>query len=322
MRFICKLLTIILLAVFSTTAASPGYAQKSIRKQSRSLYKKGLLAFRSSNTEEAIAKFMEASELDPTFPHPLLALGRLHQTNFEATMHGYPEATDAYERLSLILIANPPDERAKDLLQAYYYQGLLYLKGGEYEKALQSLEKFIDLYPDFEGMATVYNAIGIAHYYLDGYGSAVENFKRALALDPALSEARFNLRSVFTRVTAYNEAVVLSRVNENEKALRRLNKLRSLAPRYLPGRKLEASILTKLGHSEKAISVLNEVLGFSPDHPDTFHIRIDMARLLIQMNRMDQARAVLIENLSRFPQHDDMRAKLEIANLLARTTGQ
>jgi tetratricopeptide (TPR) repeat protein len=319
MRLFGKTIILLLALALLATGATHASAAKSARKQSRTLYKKGLWAFRAGNTDEAIAKFTQAAQLAPDFPHPLLALGRLHQTKFESTMHGYPEAVQAYESLTLVLIANPPSDRAKDLLQAYYYQGLLYLKGGEYAKALQALYKFIDLYPDFDSMAQVHNSIGVAHYYLDQYGQAVASFKRALENDAALSEARFNLRSVFIRVTAYNEALALHRGGEHRRALVRLVKLRALAPRYLPGRKLEANLLSKLGNPDRALKVLNEVLGFYPNHPDTFHLRIDMARLLIQLERNAQARDILFENLSRFPQHEDRRAMVEISNLLAQT---
>ncbi len=71
----------------------------------------------------------------------------------------------------------------------------------------------------------------------------MEEFQRALVIDPDYAEARFNLRSVFTRLAAYNEAVAISRVGELVLAMEKVQQLKEWAPRYLPGRRLEAKAL-------------------------------------------------------------------------------
>ncbi len=311
-----KIATVALVLALAVVFASTGYAGN--RKEARTLYKKGLWDFRSGNIEAAVEHFALSAEKDPDFPHPWLALGRIYQESFETTMHGYAEAVDAYTSLSEILIRNPPDERAKDLLQGYYFMGQLHLKGGDYTKALWALEKFIEVYPDFGKLGNVYNSIGIAYYYLDQYNRAVVNFKRALEHDATLTEARFNLRSVFTRVTAFNEALVLQRAGEPEKALRRLIKLRDLAPRYLAGRRLEAKLMGDLGKPEEAVLIYNEILGFQPNNPETYWMRIDMAKTLISLGENDQAKNVLLENLARFPEQQDQRARMEVVMLLTK----
>ena len=231
-------------------------------------------------------------------------------------MRLYDKAADAFDRLDLILIANPPGEKHKNLYQGYYYQGLLHLKGGNYDKALAALNKFLEIYPDFDDIAEVLNAIGIAHYYLDQYDRAVVDFKRALEADATFSEARFNLRSVFTRVTAYNEALVLYRAGEPRRAMRRLEGLRDIAPRYLPGRALEAKLLAEMGDPEEALLVYREILGFYPNHFKSYWLRIDMAHALIAQKRYTEAQTTLMENLARFPNFEDEQARREVVNLL------
>lgn len=311
-----KKTVVTLLAGICLCAGASVWAQGS--KEARAHYKKGLWAFRAGNTLEAISRFQAASEADPDFHHPLLALGRVYQDIFEREMRFYVEASRAFEKLDLILIANPPSEKHKDLYQGYYYEGLLHLKGGDYAHALLSLNKFIEIYPDFEQIAEVHNAIGIAHYYLDQYDRAVIDFKRALEVDPTLNEARFNLRSVFTRVTAYNEALVLHRAGEPHRALRRLEGLRDIAPRYLPGRALEAKLLAELDEPQEAMRVYREILGFYPNHPRSYWLRIDQARTLIKLERYPEAQLTLMENLARFPNFEDEQARREVVLLLGK----
>lgn len=309
--------SLVLCLLFCFFAAIPALsAIQNENPASLSLYRKAYADYKDGDAEAALSKLKEALRLSPGYPHPHLLAGRIYQERFESTMHFYPEAMAEFEAVLQYLQANPSKDNYKDLYLAHFYKGLLEIKGGDYGGALVELDRFLEVYPDFEGIAKVQNARGIAYYYLDQYDQAVSSFKRALTAEPSFAEARFNLRSVHTRAVAFNEAMVLYRSREPAKALKTLEALKTIAPRYLAARRLEAKILVELKRPEEAVAVFEEILGFQPNDPETYWMRIDMARALMSLNKKPQARGALLENLSRFPLMEDLRAKMEVVTLL------
>jgi tetratricopeptide (TPR) repeat protein len=293
----------------------PGHAG---RREARTLYKKGLQAFRSGDDATAIDFFQRAEDAEPTYPHPTFALGQIYQTIFEREVDHYEDAVAAYQRLDLLLKNSPPPAKEKVLYQAYHLQGLLYLKGGEYAEALRCLETFLRIQPDYSDIEYVYNAIGIALYYLDRYDQAVDAFRRSISVDPDYAEARFNLRSVFTRLSVYNEAVAIARAGELELAMEKVQRLKEFAPRYPPGRRLEAKLLDALGQTSAALRVYGEILSIDPNAPITYSVRIEMAKIMAARGEKEAAMQLLTDNLVRLPDIPDERARAEVVELLVR----
>lgn len=297
-------------------AAFAAKPKADVDRYSRVTYKDAMAAMKAGDYSGAARLFEEADKADPSYLLPLLGLGRANQAIFESTMRNYPAAAEAYSKVIERILTSKGDNLSTELYDVYLHQGFLFLKGGEYSKAIASFERFREIRPDYEKMAELLNGLGIAYYYLGEYDRAVVNFKKALDVDGTFSEARFNLRSVFTRITGYNEAQVLYRSGNQEKALARIEKLKEIAPRYLPGRELEARLLVDLKRPEEAVRVFDEILGFYPDNPKTYWIRIEMARALIGLGQRERARTILMDNLARFPDQDDQRARMELVNLL------
>lgn len=303
------------------TGLLPCAAGASSLEEARTAYKAGVRAYRGGDIKEALRLFRASEQADPAYPFPPFALGRIYHELFDQETRFYEEGVAFYGRVTLLLRINPPPTKDRALYQVLYFLGLLYLKGGDYELAQAALQQFLELSPDFDNLPAVHNAIGIALYYQDQYDGAVEHFRTALVRDPSFAEARFNLRSVFTRLAVYNEAVVLSRAGESELALEKIERLKEFAPRYLPGRRLEARLLSHVGQPEEALRVYSEVLGFDPDAPLTFGVRLEMARLLATRGRTEEARGLLLDNLSRFPELGDERLQREALEMLAKLGG-
>lgn len=302
-------------------AAAKGEGSAEPRRDTRlarQLYKEGTKLQRAGDIEGAVERFRAACEADPEYPQGLFGLGKAYQELFEREMRWYAEAVDAYDRLIALLLAAPEDSWDRDLFLVYFQQGLLFLKGGEFERAARSLEKFLSLSPDDLRAADANNALGIAQYYLNQYDLAVGYFKKALDADPGNSAARFNLRSVFTRLTAYNEAQVYFRAKDYARALTRLNQLKEYAPRYIPGRRLEGTILVRTGRVEEGLRVYREILSIYPDHPLSYWVRIETAREMVALERFDEAQELLMDNLARFPNVEDEQARREMTALLVR----
>jgi tetratricopeptide (TPR) repeat protein len=308
-----------------TVAAARGEGSAESRRdtrEARRYFKEGTKRQRAGDIEGAVESFRAACEADPAYPQALLGLGKAYQELFEREMRRYAEAVDAYDRLTALLLATPQDSWDHELFQVYFHQGLLFLKGGEFERAARSLDKFLSLSPDDLRAADANNALGIAQYYLNQYDLAVGHFKKALDLDPGNSAARFNLRSVFTRLSAYNEAQVYFRAKDYARALARLNQLKEYAPRYIPGRRLEGTILVRTGRVEEGLRVYREILSIYPDHPLSYWVRIETAREMVALERFDEAQELLMDNLARFPNVEDEQARREMTALLVRIGGR
>jgi outer membrane protein OmpA-like peptidoglycan-associated protein len=112
---------------------STAYAQKpfsSTNKKAVDAYEKGVQALKDRNIEMAFSEFEEAIERDKLFSEPYFQLGRLYEQNrqFGNALLNYEKAVNAQEKTSVTEIA------AQQV-------GQLYLKKGEYQKALVFLEK-------------------------------------------------------------------------------------------------------------------------------------------------------------------------------------
>jgi tetratricopeptide (TPR) repeat protein len=104
----------------------------STNKKAVDAYEKGILALKERNVEKAFSEFEEAIERDRLFSEPYFQLARLYEQNrqFGNAILNYEKAVNAQEKTSVTEIA------AQQL-------GQLYLKKGDYQKALVFLEKGI-----------------------------------------------------------------------------------------------------------------------------------------------------------------------------------
>lgn len=309
-------------AAIAVALAASGAQALGGRAQSSTLYKEGLRSYRAGQIDEALTTFRQAEDADPTYPFPTFALARIYQALFEQRVRHYVDAAQAYERLEILLRAIPPASSERALYEAYYFQGLLYLQGGDYPRAIEALQTFLRVRPDFYNLESVHNAIGIALYYLDQYDQAVAAFRRALAANADYAEARFNLRSVFTRLSVYNEAVAIARAGDLETALEKLRRLKEFAPHYLPGRHLEARLLAALGDDASSLAVYGEILAVDGDHPITYGVRLAMAKTLARRGEREPALRLLQDNLRRFPNIGDEKIRAEVTALAASLEGQ
>ena len=127
--FFIKIICSLIFYCLSPTA----YAQNllsSTNKKAVDAYEKGAQALKDRNIEKAFSEFEEAIERDKLFSEPYFQLGRLYEQNrqFGNAILNYEKAVNAQEKTSVSEIA------AQQV-------GQLYLKKGEYQKALVFLKK-------------------------------------------------------------------------------------------------------------------------------------------------------------------------------------
>jgi tetratricopeptide (TPR) repeat protein len=130
-RYILLLTTnFLFLTTFSQNPVS------STNKKAVDAYEKGILALKERNIEKAFSEFEEAIERDKLFCEPYFQLGKLYEQNrqFGNAILNYEKAVNAQEKTSVTEIA------AQQV-------GQLYLKKGDYQKALVFLERGIGAVP-------------------------------------------------------------------------------------------------------------------------------------------------------------------------------
>lgn len=137
----------------------------STNKKAVDAYEKGILALKDRNIEKAFSEFEEAIERDKLFSEPYFQLGRLYEQNrqFGNAILNYEKAVNAHEKTSVTEIAAQ---------QA----GQLYLKKGDYQKALVFLEKGI-------GAVTVANQKRYKTR-IDNCKFAIEATRKPLIINP------------------------------------------------------------------------------------------------------------------------------------------
>jgi tetratricopeptide (TPR) repeat protein len=100
----------------------------------------------------------------------------------------------------------------------YNYRGIIFLSLYRYPEALNDFKKAISLNPEF---AQGYNNIALAYRSLNLRGHALSAYKKSLSLNPESIEARINIGILYAELYLYFEAIesfnyVLKRIPEHE----------------------------------------------------------------------------------------------------------
>jgi serine/threonine-protein kinase len=225
--------------------------------------------------------------------------------------------------------------RGRDCLASFIYHTI---EREHLDSAIEHFRRAIEIDPNF---ALAYSALGSCYVnrVLKGLGQAGDHdkaknaFRKALALDPRLLEARMHM--VFIYLTGgqkqkAREAVVALRDeypndpgvhfvrgvvarldSEYEKALRSFDRM----VRLNPGERVLASynrarIFMYQREYDEAMRELDQGAAIEPEHP---LIKVFRARLLYYKGETDEAINVLHQVLQRHPQIDGVRPILAIA---------
>lgn len=128
---------------------------------------------------------------------------------------------------------------------------------GEFDNALISIEKAIQLNPD---NALSYFSKAIIYHNLMQLRAAYENYGKALELDENMIDAYYNKAQV---VLAFENPIE----DELKEALSDLGNATRLDPKFIDAHYYSAVIKKKLGDYQGAIESLNKVLEIDPKAP-------------------------------------------------------
>lgn len=188
---------------------------------------------------------------------------RMHQHGRSA------DAVVAYQRV----LAQAPEHPG-----ALYFLGAALLEAGDAKAARPWLERALAVQPERDAKA--YHALGLAAHMMDDLPAAIDAYRRALTLDPALTEVRNNL------------AVALRKRGQLDEAARIMTSA-PVATGSLPSTThilTKANLLIEQGRTAEAVQYFQGILA---DRPDDFAVLNNYGALLNQLHRYDEGLTLL-----------------------------
>src|ERR1035437_2702155 len=118
---------------------------------------------------------------------------------YEYELHDYKDANADFTNS---LDINPKYSKV------YYYRALSYKDNKEYQLSIKDCNKALEIYADSkESLPSIYNLRGIAEDYLDDFKSSIEDFSKAIELNPKFARAITNRADVYKETGDYKSAL-------------------------------------------------------------------------------------------------------------------
>jgi len=201
-------------------AAVPAFA----RADANQIYLDGLSLYQEGKYSEAERKFMEALGQDPRHLSSLFMMGE----TLSKDIRKLREAEGWYKKA---LRVGEKDKVYSAKLR--FSLGVLYMEMGQYEESLKNFSELATQSPNYYDLPKVYNHMGVASYHLDRHDEALEFFKHALKLDPALREATFNMKTLQAQLSLINTGRYYERMGDDKAASEQYQKAVDSYPNYV-----------------------------------------------------------------------------------------
>lgn len=145
-----------------------------------------------------------------------------------------------------------PQRREQLLSKMLFQQAKGAMRLGEYELALNCLERLIDIEPK---QAKHYSNRGIVHQYQRQWAAAIAAHNQALALDRTLESAYINRAKCYTAQGDW-----FSAINDYDRAI-------DINPTGISARILQGMLFRQIRAYEDAIVCFELGMAFEPGHP-------------------------------------------------------
>jgi protein O-mannosyl-transferase len=199
----------------------------------------GLTFSQQGRTDEAIAHFQKALELNPDYVDA--------RNNLGIALDKKGRSDEAIEQYTKALKLDP------DYAQAHYNLANVLLAKGRPDEAILHFQKALEINPDYPGAD---NNLGLALARKGQVGQAIEEYTKALKLDPNYVEAQFNLCDI------------LARNGQIEEALPHLQRALELNPGYAEVHNDLGIALAQKGRLDEAATQFGEALRLDPGSRD------------------------------------------------------
>jgi len=229
---------------------------------------------------------------------------------FEAAIVEYPGHVEAHYQLGLVYsrhivdygkaeqeLSSVPDIAMKaggrprdDLIfRAGLGLGKLYVKSGRNDKAIQIIRSVLSAAPPTASFDEAFNTLGLAYYYERLYDDAIFELRRAIKLNPANTNARFNLKTIRTRLEHFNAAKAYSRSGDRGQAIAEYRIAIGLDPRFIEARHRLGAELHAAGEHAEALKELRRAESVSPSYRKLHEIFFTKGQTLVALGRNDEA---------------------------------
>ena len=261
----------------------------------------GLVCHRTGRADEAVRLMRRSLELAPGQPQVWNNLGNVWKATGDLD-----RAIDHYRRAT---------ELSAGYVDAWRNLGTALASAGRADDAIDALGRAIALKPADAGL---HNALGLAFKAAARWDDALAAFRDGLARDASHVRCRHNL------------ATTLADRGQPGEALAHCDAAVKLAPDMAELYHVRGNILLALGRLDEAIAAWERALDLRPDFaeahytlnkllwehgrhdqvltsfptaiaraPDNAYVRVQYAASLMQMDRLDEAEAVLRETIDR-----------------------
>ncbi|MFN3405060.1 MAG: tetratricopeptide repeat protein [Cytophagaceae bacterium] len=141
---------------------------------------------------------------------------------------------------------------------AYNNRGVAYSDKGEYLKAIEDFNKAVTINPNHK---EAYNNRGVAYANIEKYEDAIKDYNQSLSISPAYSNAYYNRGNAYAKLKKY------------ELAIEDYNKVVRLNPAYAGVYNNRGLSLKEAGRYKEALDDLNKAVKLNPKNAEAYSNR-------------------------------------------------
>lgn len=282
MRSAAPVAFLLLLFLYSPLNPCPSRAGN---EEAERLYSLGRERIAEGNHRLAEQAFEKAVAENPLHAEAALQLASLYSRNILT----YEKAEDIL--LSLPEIAGKAGGKGRDdlLFRAGVAMGKLYVKSGRSRQAAALLRNVLASAPVGTPLDEAYAALGLAHYYERLYDDAIFEMRKAIKINPGNADAKFNLKTIRTRLEHFQAGKLFSRIGDHERAVAEYRRAIDLDPRFIEARHRLGVELYLAGNPREALKELRRASLVTAEYRNAFEIHYAEGLALLRLGRPDEA---------------------------------
>ena len=288
--------TILLLPLLLFHALVPCPSRAGAEEADR-LYSLGREQASMGNYRLAERTFAQAVAENPLHGEALLQLASLDSRNILT----YEKAEDIL--LSMPEVAGKIGGKGRDdlLFRAGVSMGKLYVKSGRSAQAVSLLRNVIASAPPGAPLDEAYATLGLAHYYERLYDDAIFEMRKAIKIDPNNADAKFNLKTIRSRLEHFQAGKLFSRFGDRRRAVAEYRKAIDLDPRFIEARHRLGVELYLAGNAGEALKELRRASLVTAEYRKAYEIHYAEGLALLHLDRTGEAMGMFEQTVQARP---------------------
>lgn len=248
-------------------------------------YAAGRTHLSAGNHFEARKAFARAVAEDPGHVDAHYRLGLLYAEDIMSWDNA------EMEFLGLPALASTLRGKSRDelLFKSGLALGRLYVRSGRTGEAIRILRSIIASAPAGAPVDEAHGTLGVAYYYERLYDDAMFELRVAIKLKPSNMEARFNLKTIRSRLEHYQAAKAYSRLGDRAGAIAEFRRAIELDPRFIEARHRLGFEFHLLGQHADALKEFRRAESVSPLYRKKYEIWYAEGLALKALGRPDDA---------------------------------